>query len=189
MADPRLSIGQHSAPAPAALPVCLPEVLHLFEACICVQTMSSNCKPVCHAFNPDTSFVTVSLASGVQCKEVVRNKESKCGSQQLQGPAQHTHAHSPRFQRLRCRGRVPARWQGRAASHDTFHVVRCTLTGSCRSEGNPPPSMVWAPRRWGHCSPCKGMTLLARGKHGLGLPVNGSQACGLNQGLALFGLE
>ena len=93
MADPRLSIGQHSAPAPAALPVCLPEVLHLFEACICVQTMSSNCKPVCHAFNPDTSFVTVSLASGVQCKEVVRTKESKCGSQQLQGPSTPTHTH------------------------------------------------------------------------------------------------
>lgn len=196
MADPRLSIGQHLTPAPAALPVCLPEVLHLFEACICVQTMSSNCKPVCHAFNPDTSFVTVSLASGVQCKEVVRNKESKCGSQQLQGPSPAHPRTLARFQRLRCRGRVPARWQGRAASHDTFHVVRCTLAGNNPSLGLAgvketlhPPWFGPHGDIWGLCSPCEGMTLLARGKHGLGLPVNGSKACGLNRGLALYGLE
>lgn len=133
--NPQLSIGQHSVPAPAALPACLPEVLHLFEACICVQTISSNFKPVCHAFNPDTSFVTVSLASGVQCKEVVRNKESKCHSQQLQGPSP---AH-PRTLAPLSKAPLPracaARWQGRAASHDTFHVVRCMLAGNNPSLG------------------------------------------------------
>lgn len=193
--NPQLSVGQHSAPAPAALPACLPEVLHLFEACICVQTMSSNFKPVCHAFNPDTSFVTISLASGVQCKEVVRNKESKRRSQQLQGPSP---AHPRTLAPLSKAPRPRACARSLAGSGCIPRHFSCCqiyvgweqpLTGSCRSEGNPPPSTVWAPRKWGHCSPCKGTTVLARRKHGLGLPVNGSKACGLNRGLALYGLE
>lgn len=44
--NPRLRIGWHPAPSPVALPARHPDALHLFEARICVQTMSSNFKPV-----------------------------------------------------------------------------------------------------------------------------------------------
>ena len=74
-------------------------------------------------------------------------------------------------------------------SHDTFHVVRHKSAGNFPSQGLAGVRETLHPQRFqphgdGGTAPlAKEQPHWPGGKHGLGLPVPGSKACGLNQRL------